>query len=72
MMSTVTACAPTHAMNSAGSTWMSSVSSSMKATAVSGERMVPPMIAAMLIIAQRPRVAGVNPLRLDGAERRRP
>ena len=54
MRSTVTAWAPTHAMNSAGSTWMSSVSSSMNATAVSGDRIVPPMIAAMLIIAQRP------------------
>jgi hypothetical protein len=54
MMSTVTAWAPTHAMNRAGRTWMSSVSSSMNATAVRGDRIVPPMIAAMLSMAHSP------------------
>ena len=37
---------------------MSPVSSSMKATAVSGERIVPPIIAAMLIMAPEPASPG--------------
>ena len=51
---TVTPSAATEPQRSAGSALRSCVSSSRKNMPVSGERMVPPIIAAMPIIAQRP------------------
>src|SRR6266550_8461999 len=65
MRSTVTASAATHATRSPGSTFTSCVSSTMNATAVNGERIVPPIIAPMLSAAQSPG----SPVGVEGAER---
>ena len=54
MRRTVTTSAAMHATNRLGRTLTSCVSSSMKATAVNGDRMVPPMVAPMPIAAQSP------------------
>src|SRR2546422_94005 len=54
MRSTVTASAATHATRSPGSTFTSCVSSTMNATAVNGERIVPPISAPMPSAAQSP------------------
>ena len=52
--STVTACAVPQAAISGSSIWVLPVSSTAKKVAVSGERMVPPITAAIASSAQKP------------------